>query len=989
MSTLSTEVVRKAHSPPSLPEQPVSKETRLEKYNKDDETTAQEIDARVSRAAASAEKQELQPYWEGKFYRAISLLGLLAAGRIQSAAGVTSIDSSLINCFVQKIGDWLYGIRDGVAGILTAQAMAGRTLGMGGGVGFCFSACRPRTALVKGAHARASGPLSWMRSFDTMCKEIRSAGGRRGAMMAVLRVDHPDIRDFIVAKNEPGQFTQFNLSVAITQGFLDALKDGTSFELVHNAQPFEADGAVQRADGKWVYDTIDPRKLWDLIMEQTYDHAEPGVLFIDRANAENNLHYCETFEATNPCAEQFLPPHGCCDLGSINLTKHVANPFTEKASFNFDTFEEAVAIMVRLLDNVLDVTAWPLDEQRDEAFSKRRTGQGFLGLGDTLCMLGVRYDSPEGRAIAVRIAESQRNAAYRASIELAREKGAFPLFDADKYLASRFVMRLPNDIRDGIRQHGIRNSHLLSIAPTGTISLSMADNASNGIEPAFNWHYMRKKRMDDGTFKHYPVVDHAFRLYCVTKLGIDPVNASKEELDDLVEQLPDYFVSALEMSAQDHLKMVAAVQPFVDSSISKTVNIPADYPFEDFKDLYSQAAAAGLKGLATFRPNSITGSVLSNKDQKDSSANALTLDQSDIDRRLTIDKHPEPVLGSLRWPKRPVQPNGNPSRTYMVKTDDYSFAVFVGYTQNGTNHPFEVWVNGSEQPRGLGAIAKAISMDMRSNDRAFLKAKLDSLERSKADSGFVMQMPPDGRDVRVPSLESGFAKILKHCIDELEAFPPESSHGSSGGTDLIGTAITPMMDALMSPREPKTSPEGTMAWCVDVRNHGTGDDFVLVVKELVMPDGQRRPFSCWMTGEYPRVFDGLCKVLSFDMRILDPAWIGAKLRSLTDFAEPGGDFMAPIPGIKKSATYPSTVAYVVQLLIRRYAMLGILDDEGYPVNEAGMMDDEYHNVVAIKRSTIAKRTNTGKLCGSCNTYSVQRRDGCEFCEECSEIGACG
>jgi ribonucleoside-diphosphate reductase alpha chain len=971
-----------------LPEQVASSETRQEKYNKHDETTVEEIRSRVCTAAAAPEPAKIRPFWESQFQRLMAYLGGLPAGRILSAAGVDSVDATWINCFVQKVGDWLYGMRDGVPGILDAQAQAGRTLSLGGGVGFDFSLTRPKTALVKGALARASGPLSWMRSFDTMCQEIRSAGGRRGAMMAVLRVDHPDIRDFIVAKNEPGEFTQFNLSVAVTRKFLDALQAGKPFELVHDAAPFDPKGAVQRVDGKWVYDTVDPKELWDLIMHQTYDHAEPGVLFIDRANEENNLYYCETFEATNPCAEQFLPPHGCCDLGSINLTKHVTDPFTDEAAFNFETFEEACGIMVRLLDNVLDATPWPLEEQRLEALSKRRTGQGFLGLGNALCMLGVRYNSPEGRRIAAKIAEAQCHAAYRASIEIAKEKGAFPLFDAEKYLASKFVQRLPEDIREGIREHGIRNSHLLSIAPTGTISLSMADNASNGIEPAFNWHYMRKKRMDDGGFKHYPVVDHAFRLYCVTKLGVDPVNSTEDELDELVDQLPDYFVSALEMTAQDHLKMVAAVQPYVDSSISKTVNIPADYPFEDFKYLYSQADSCGLKGLATFRPNDITGSVLSNKDQKDSSVNELTFGQSDIDRRLMIDTHPDPVMGSLRWPKRPKLPNGNPSRTYMVKTDDYSFAVFVGYTENGTNHPFEVWVNGSEQPRGLGAIAKAMSMDMRSNDRAFLMAKLDSLERSKGDDGCVYPIPPDGREVRVPSLVSLFAKLVKHCIEELEAYPPRSSEGHTGQTDLIGTAMTPMMDALMSRREPKTS-DGTMAWCVDVRNHGTGDDFVLMVKELVMPDGQRRPFSVWMSGEYPRVFDGLCKVLSFDMRILDPAWVGAKLRSLLDFAEPGGNFMAKVPDSKKSATFPSTVAYVAQLLIHRYAMLGILDEDGFPVTEAGLMDAEYHNEVSIERSASAKKANTGRLCGNCKTYSVVRRDGCDWCEECGEQGGCG
>lgn len=987
MSTSSKEVVRNTHAPPVLPEQTASAETRQEKYNKNEETTQDEIFTRVAPAAAALEPEAIRPEVVESFLRLLRDLGGIPAGRILSAAGAL-VKATLMNCAVQPIGDWLTGTVNGVPGIYDALGMSGETLRRGGGVGYDFSAIRPKDAFVKGTNSRASGPLSFMRVFDESCKQIESAGARRGAQMGVLRIDHPDIRDFVTAKGTPGTFTQFNVSVAVTQEFLDAKKKGQPFELVHDAEPWYQTGYTQRDDGKWVYATIDPDELWDLIMQQTYSHAEPGIILIDQMNRENNLYYCETIASVNPCGEQPLPPFGTCDLGSINLTKHVTDPFTDSAAFNFDTFGEAVTIMARLLDNVLDITAWPLEEQRIEAFNKRRVGQGFLGLGDALCMLGIRYNSPEGRAMAERIAEAQCHAAYRASIELAKEKGAFPLFDADKYLESRFVKRLPEDIREGIREHGIRNSHLLSIAPTGTISLSMADNASNGIEPPFTWHYMRKKRMPDGTFKHYPVVDHAFRLHCVLKQGVDPVNSTEKELEGLVEKLPKYFVGALEMSAKDHLKMVAAVQPYIDSAISKTVNIEADYPFEDFKDLYSMAASAGLKGLATFRPNDVTGSVLSIKGQKDASADELTTGQSEMDRRLTIDTPPEPVMGSLRWPKRPKLVNGNPSWTFMVKTDDASFAIFVGHTENGTNHPFEVWVNGSEQPRGLGAIAKAVSMDMRSNDRAFLMAKLDSLERSKGPVVIEHMMPPDGRIVKVSSLESLFAKVLKYRIAELEAVPPRSQDGEKGQTDLVGTAMTPMMDALMSPREPKTS-DGTMAWCVDVRNHATGDDFVLMIKELSMPDGQRRPFSVWMSGEYPSVFNGLCKVLSFDMRILDPAWVAKKLRSLLDFAEPGGDFMAPVPGSKKSATFPSTVAYVARLLLHRYAMLGILDEDGYPVTEAGLMDDEYHNVVSIERSATSQKANTGKLCGSCQTYSQIRRDGCDYCTNCGELGGCG
>ena len=990
--------VPKIRGPADLPEQTVSAETRQGKYNKLDETTAIEIFDRSARALVAEEDPEKRDELLPQFTWALRN-GFIPAGRVLSAAGV-NLKATLINCFVQEVGDWLTGVKNGVPGIYDALAQAAETLRRGGGVGFDFSNIRPLGAFVKGTMSRASGPISFMTVFNESCKQIESAGARRGAQMGVLRVDHPDVRDFVTMKSTPGFLTQFNVSVAVTQPFLDALESGEMFELVHEVPPYNRDNVKQRSDGKYVYDVIDPRELWDLIMHQTYDHAEPGVLFIDQANKENNLYYCETFAATNPCAEQYLPPYGCCCLGSINLTKFVLDPFEDMACFDMDKFEQVAEVAVRMLDNVLDVTAWPLKEQRHEAFNKRRVGLGFTALGNTLTMLGLRYDSEEGRQMAADISEAMRNAAYKASSNLAREKGSFPLFDAEKYLNSEFAKRLPDDVRQSIRENGMRNSHLLSIAPTGTISLAMADNASNGIEPAFSWYYTRKKRMDDGSSKHYPVVDHAFRQFCATRHDVDPVACNREELKRLVGDLPESFVSALDISAGDHVKMVAAVQPFIDSSISKTVNIPIDYPFEDFKNLYSQAANAGLKGLATYRPNDVTGAVLSVEAPENPSVEEanrfwervdpeLPLYQSDIDRRLTIDELPEPALESLRWPKRPHLPNGNPAWTYMVKTEHHSFAVFVGYTQNGTNHPFECWVNGSEQPRGLGAIAKAISMDMRCDDRSFLKAKLDSLERATGDDGFDLSMPPTGNSVRVPSLVSGFAKLVKYCIGELEDHPPTVEEGERGPKDLIGNSMTPMMDALMSPKEPKTGTDGTMSWSVDVKNYATGDDFVLFVKELVMPDGQRRPFSVWMSGEYPTVFDGLCKVLSYDMRIRDVAWIAAKLRTLEDFAEPRGDFLAPVPGSKKQSNYPSTVAYVVRLLMHRYAMLGLLDEDGYPVEEAGLMDASYKNVVAIRNAQTAGAVVIGKLCPACQTNSQIRKDNCDFCLNCGEIGSCG
>lgn len=1004
MSTKPTEIGRRLKPPVLLP-QPITADILRSKYLAKGETTQEEIWARTSPALAVPESAKSREHWAKAFYQN-QADGFHVAGRVNLAG--LGLKTSLANCYVQPIGDWLKGIINGIPGILDANTQSGETMARGGGVGYDFSPIRPQGALVKGKDSISSGPLSFMQIFDSMCMTVASYGGRRGAQMGVLQIGHPDIEAFIVAKSKKGNLTQFNISVAVTDEFLTCLREGRMFELVHDAEPgpeIMSRGARQRADGKWVYETVDPKKLWDLIMKNTYDNSEPGILFPDNANRDNNLWYCETFAATNPCAEQWLPPYGCCCLGSVNLTRFVIDPFGEDPFFDFERFRSVATTAIRMLDNVLDVTYWPLDEQRQEAMNKRRVGLGFTGLGDTLLMMNLRYDTEQGRILAATISEAMRDAAYWASVELAKEKGAFPLFDADKYLQSAFTQRLPSDLRDAIRDHGIRNSHLLSIAPTGTISLAFADNASNGIEPAFSWYYNRKKLEADGTHSDFPVVDHAFRLYHHIDSGVDACECNKDELKTLSEALPKHFVSALEMSAAAHLDMVAAVQPYIDSSISKTVNVPEDYKFSDFKDLYLKAANAGLKGLATYRFSDVRGAVLSVEPTKKSVAEIpeLMLNQSDIDRRLTIDNLPEPILESLRWPKRPKLPNGNPAQTYMVKTDEHSFAVFVGYTQNGTNHPFEVWVNGSEQPRGLGAIAKALSMDMRSADRSFLKAKLDSLERAIGDDGFDMQLPPDGQVVKVPSLVSGFAKLVKHCISELEGTPPivfrdipvdtpqvpTVNEGDSGAADLFGHSMTPMMDALMSRKEPKTGPDGTMSWSVDVKNVSFGDDFVLVIKELVMPDGQRRPFSIWMAGEYPKVFDGLCKVLSYDMRIIDPAWIGMKLRSLFDFAEPRGDFLAPVPGSKKQANYPSTVAYVCRLLAHRYSMLGILDDEAYPVNEVGMMGADYKNVVNLRVDPSSNVDIKGALCSSCSTYSVIRKDGCRFCTHCGEAGECG
>ncbi|WP_332747333.1 adenosylcobalamin-dependent ribonucleoside-diphosphate reductase [Hydrogenophaga sp.] len=618
----------------TIGQQPITLDVLKEKYLKDGETSEQDIYRRVARALASVEPEADRALWEQRFFDNLQA-GAIGAGRIMSAAG-TAIQATLINCFVQPVGDCIQGVDDGgYPGIYEALREAAETMRRGGGVGYDFSRIRPRGAEVKAMASLASGPCSYMNVFDQSCATVESAGARRGAQMGVLRIDHPDVIEFITAKRTPGRWNNFNVSVGVSDAFMRALADDQPWELVHRARPgaaLLAQGAHQRADGLWVYRSLSARELWDTVMRSTYDFAEPGILFLDHIQRDNNLRYCETIEATNPCGEQPLPPYGCCDLGPVILPRFVRHPFGFGGlpSFDFEAFEQAVALQVRALDNVLDLTFWPLPQQREESAAKRRIGVGFTGMGNALAMLCVRYDRAEGRALAAQIAERMRDAAYTASVALAQEKGAFPRFDADGYLAEgTFASRLPEALRTAIRTHGIRNSHLLSIAPTGTVSLAFADNASNGIEPPFSWMYRRKKREADGTTTDYAVEDHAWRLY--------------RELGGDMAQLPEFFVSALSMPAADHLAMMEAVQPFVDTAISKTVNVPADYPYDDFKDLYRQAWRAQLKGLATYRPNAILGSVLDTGPTPETTASVATVDPM----RSVIESRPPGALSAV------------------------------------------------------------------------------------------------------------------------------------------------------------------------------------------------------------------------------------------------------------------------------------------------------------------------------------------------------
>ena len=575
---------------------PLSRHIWAQKYRYAEERDIGESWRRVAAAVAGVEGAAAS-HWRKRFEALLQEFRFLPGGRILAGAG-TEHRVTLFNCFVMG------PVEDSMDGIFQALKEGALTMQQGGGVGYDFSALRPRGTPARESGTTASGPVSFMRIWDTMCTTLLSTGTRRGAMMATLRCDHPDIEEFIAAKSEPGALACFNLSVLVRDRFMQAVEADEPWPLLFPLSAFDEGEEGEIVHRRWshtaepvpcrVVKRVGARDLWRKLVRAAWDHAEPGVLFIDRINHWNNLGYRERISATNPCGEIPLPPYGACDLGSLNLTAFVRQPFTDRAALDLSALEEAAREAVRFMDDVIDLSRFPLEAQRHQARGSRRIGLGITGLADALVMLGLRYDSEAGVAQAEAAMAAISHAAYSASIELAREKGAFPWFDRNAYLERPFVRSLPAEIRREIARHGIRNSHLNAIAPTGTISL-LANNLSSGIEPIFSLRQKRQVTGPDGSRTPFELEDFAWHLWRKNHAGETP---------------PDAFVTTERLQPEDHLRMQAALQRHVDNAISKTINIPADYPFDDFLAIYARAWELGLKGCTTFRPNPVTGAVL-------------------------------------------------------------------------------------------------------------------------------------------------------------------------------------------------------------------------------------------------------------------------------------------------------------------------------------------------------------------------------------------
>ncbi len=565
------------------------------KYRDKSDATLEDTWRRIARALCAVEPVN-KAHWEMQFYQALSGFQFLPGGRIQAGAGIQR-NVTLLNCFVMGMID------DSMEGIFNALKESALTLQQGGGIGYDFSSLRPRGTKAKHTGTIASGPVSFMHVWDAMCDTLLSTGSRRGAMMATLRCDHPDIEEFIAVKQQAGVLYHFNLSVQVTDEFMAAVRDDTDWPLVFPAQGISSHSSTLYREWPGYQEKIpcrivkhvQARSLWQKILRASYDYAEPGVLFIDRINDLNNLWYRERISATNPCGEIPLPPYGACDLGSINLVKFVRKPFTDSASLDFDGLTSIVRTATRMLDNVIDASHFPLTIHKTMAQGSRRIGLGITGLADTFVMLGIKYGSLQSLELATRIMQQICHTAYHTSTELAKEKGSFPFYDKKKYLQGKFIRGLPEEFQSGIARWGIRNSHLIAIAPTGTISM-LANNVSSGLEPIFSVRYRRTVLNTEGAASQFELTNYAVRKWRL--------------LTGRSSNVPEALICAEDIPPRVHLEMQAALQPYVDNAISKTINIPEQYPFKEFERLYDLAYEMGLKGFTTFRPNPVRGAVL-------------------------------------------------------------------------------------------------------------------------------------------------------------------------------------------------------------------------------------------------------------------------------------------------------------------------------------------------------------------------------------------
>jgi ribonucleoside-diphosphate reductase alpha chain len=660
--------------------------------------------ARVADAVAQAEAPERRAYWRDRFVEALTDFRLIPAGRVLAGAG-TDRSVTLFNCFVMGT------IPDSLEGIFAHLREAALTMQQGGGVGMDFSTIRPSGSPVTGVGADASGPLSFMDCWDAMCRTVQSAGQRRGAMMGCLRIDHPDIEAFIDAKRDPARFRNFNLSVLVTDDFMKALVAGGDWPLI-----FE--GQVRRI--------VAAKELWLRLMRATYDTAEPGVIFVDRVNQQNNLAYCEEISASNPCGEQMLPPYGACLLGSINLARLVDDPFGPNAALDEDALGELTRTAVRLLDNVIDISRYPLPQQEAEAKAKRRIGLGVTGLADALLFCATAYGTGPAVALTRQWLSVIKREAYRASAEIAAEKGPFPLYDPS-ILERPNLKELDEDTRALIARHGLRNGCLTSIAPTGTTSL-LAGNVSSGVEPVFAYSYTRKIRQGDGSMREEAVEDYAMQAWRRLKGDAPPPE--------------DLFVSAQTLTPSDHLTMQAAAQALIDSSISKTVNCPEGIPFDAFADIYVEGYHLGCKGLTTYRPNPVTGSVLSTSPAK--------LQRSEI----VLEPRAEALEGS----------------TYKLKWPDSAHAVYVTINdagEDGERRPFEIFINSKNMEHyawTLGLTRMISAVFRRGGDVSFVPEELKAVFDPRGGAWI------QGR--YVPSLLAAIGGVIERHLTGLEPTLP-------------------------------------------------------------------------------------------------------------------------------------------------------------------------------------------------------------------------